>query len=434
MDINVDVLIVGTGVAGLYCALNLREDLKVLLVSKSKVTETNTYLAQGGISTARSKEDIPLFIEDTLKAGRYENKIEAVKVLAEESMPNISEIVEFGVKLDKDRDKLLFTREGAHSINRIVHSKDETGKAVADALIEEVRKHKNISIYEDTYLVDILKADNKCCGGILIKNKEQINVHSKVVVLATGGIGGIFNNSTNQRQLTADGISIAIKHDIKLKNMDYIQFHPTALCDGEKDSKRFLISEAVRGEGGKLINSKGERFVDELLPRDVVAEAIYKEIARTGDSCVYLDVTFLDKEYIMNRFPTIYNECLKRGIDMAKQPIPVSPAQHYFMGGIETDLNSKTSMDNLYAAGEVSCTGVHGANRLASNSLLEGLVFSKRAAEDINQRIDKVKEFKVEPRIVNETVENLKRYNKKIVIEEFKRRAKKLNDELFDYR
>ncbi|MCM8709863.1 L-aspartate oxidase [Clostridium sp. SYSU_GA19001] len=434
MEINADVLIVGSGVAGLYCALNLREDLNIVIVSKTKITETNTYLAQGGISTARDEKDIIPFIEDTLRAGRYKNKKESVSVMAEESIDNILSIIELGVNLDKVNGNLLFTREGAHSINRIVHSKDMTGKVLADTFIKQVKKRKNITFYEDTYLIDILKCKGKCAGGILIKDNKQLNLHSKVVVLATGGIGGIFNNSTNQRHLTGDGIAIALKNNIKLKDLQYIQFHPTALYDSNIENRRFLISEAVRGEGGKLLNLKGERFVNELLPRDVVAEAIYKEISKSGLPYVFLDISFLNADYIKNRFPSIFKECLSRGIDITREPIPVSPAQHYFMGGIEVDLKSRTSMEDLYAVGETSCTGVHGANRLASNSLLEGLVFSKRAAQSINKKIDKTEFVKVFTKRIYHDVDILKKQTRKLVIEEFKRRSSKLNDELFNYR
>jgi L-aspartate oxidase len=432
MDINVDVLIVGSGVSGLYCALNLRKDLKVLIISKTKLTETNTYLAQGGISTARDKDDIPLFIEDTLKAGKYKNKLASVTILAKESRNNIDNIIRLGVKLDKSNKTLHYTREGAHSINRIVHSKDKTGKVLADALITKVKSRENIIIYEDTYLVDILKDKNRCIGGILLRDNNQINVHSKFVVLATGGIGGIFNNSTNQRHLTGDGIAIAVKNNIKLKDLQYIQFHPTALYDINSSDRRFLISEAVRGEGGKLLNSKGERFVDELLPRDIVSAALYEEIKKSGVPYVHLDISFLKEEYIKNRFPSIYNECLRRGIDITKEPIPVSPAQHYFMGGIETDLSSKTSMDNLYAVGEISCTGVHGANRLASNSLLEGLVFSNRSALSINNQIDKVNVVMTPTPNIELNIDLLKKQTKMITIKEFKSEFKELNDELFN--
>lgn len=434
MNVKYDVLIVGTGVSGLYSALNLRTDLNILVITKSTITNTNTYLAQGGISTARNLEDIPLFIEDTMKAGKYKNKKEAVEILAQDSICNIKAILDMGINLDKKNDELLYTREGAHSINRIVHHKDTSGKALADTLIEHAKRQKNITIWENTYLADILTASNICVGGIAIKEDRQINIHSKYVILATGGIGGLFNSSTNRRHITGDGISIAMKHDIAVINLDYIQFHPTALYDTSNNSEKFLISEAVRGEGGKLYNTKGERFIDELLPRDVVSEAINKEIKKSSIPYVFLDISFLNSSYIKARFPSIYKECLSRGIDITKKPIPVCPAQHYFMGGIDVDLNSKTSMENLYAVGETSCTGVHGANRLASNSLLEGLVFSRRAALSINASIDEIDIIRAIPPCIKSDINALKLEKQKSTTNIFKRRVIGLNDELFSYR
>lgn len=390
MELITDVLIVGTGVAGLYSALNLSDNLNIIMICKGKVDECNTSLAQGGISVARGYTDIDLFVEDTLKAGKYKNDINAVKVLAEESIDNIDNLCKIGVDFERDTKGLCFTREGAHSINRIVHYKDITGKRVEEILLNTVKLKNNITIYENCELLDILKNDNVCTGVTCIKDNEQINIYAKISILATGGIGGIFKNSTNTRILTGDGISIALRNNIKVKNLDYIQFHPTAFFSEDLNSRKFLISESVRGEGGKLINNIGERFVDELLPRDVVTKYIHEEMAKTNSKNVYLDVSFMDKNFLTKRFPNIYMECLKNGIDICKEPIPVAPAQHYFMGGIDVDLYGQTSMNNLYAFGEVSCTGVHGANRLASNSLLEGLVFSKRGAEKINNEIENI--------------------------------------------
>lgn len=432
MDIYFDVLIVGSGVSGLYCALNLSPNLNILVVSKSKLDETNTSLAQGGISTARSTEDFPLFLQDTLKAGKYENDRESVKILVRESIENIQNILNLGVNLDRSENGLFYTREGAHSKNRIVYYKDKTGKAVEDSLLSNIKKRNNIVTLEDACLTDLIKSGNTCLGAVVFKENEQINIHSKVVVLATGGIGGLFHNSTNRRFLVGDGISIALKNNVNVENLHYIQFHPTALYDENLKSRRFLISESVRGEGGKLLNSKGQRFVDELLPRDVVSKAIFKEIKESGVPYVNLDISFLDKNYIINRFPTIYNECLNKGIDITRDPIPVSPAQHYLMGGIKVDYNSKTSMNNLYAVGESSCTGVHGANRLASNSLLEGLVFSRRAANSINEKIYATGLINVQVPRVSLSLDVLKKENKNIIISELKRRSRELNDELFD--
>lgn len=415
MDIIADVLIAGTGVAGLYTAINLRKDLNVIMLCKKEPTESNTTLAQGGISVLRGEEDTELYIEDTMRAGQYKNDRAAVEILVNESKENIAILDEIGVVFDKDENGYQYTREGAHSVNRIVHCKDRTGKEVEEALLKEAKSRNNIKIIQDAYLVDIIHEENSCFGGIIIKNGKQQNIYSKVTILATGGIGGIFQNSTNKRIMAGDGFAIALKNNIKLKNMNYIQFHPTAFYEDKQDENKFLISESVRGEGGKLININGERFVNELLPRDVVTKAIYEEEEKTKSKFVYLDVSFMDSEFLKKRFPTIYERCLKSGVNITKQPIPVSPAQHYLMGGIEVNLNSKTSMENLYACGEASCTGIHGANRLASNSLLEGLVFSRRAAKEINSNVDNLKINQIKP---NEIVQDLDYYikeNRKLV-------------------
>lgn len=417
MDIFTDILIVGTGVAGLYSALNLRKDLKITMISKGKLDECNTNLAQGGICVARGYTDMDSFIEDTLKAGQYENNINAVKTLVEESIENVNNLCKLGVDFDKDKEGLRYTREGAHSINRIVHYKDITGKRVEEVLLDNVKSKNNITIYENCHLIDVLKKDNICTGGICLKNKEQINIHSKVTILATGGIGGVFKNSTNQRILTGDGISIALKNGVKVKDLNYIQFHPTAFFTDSPNKRKFLISESVRGEGGRLLNCKGERFVDELLPRDVVTKHIYEEEKKNDSKNVYLDISFMHKDFLIKRFPNIYIKCLENGVDITKQPIPVSPAQHYFMGGIDVDLYGKTSLKNLYAFGEVCCTGVHGTNRLASNSLLEGLVFSKRGALDINSIIDTLKIIHTNAPKLENNLAHYENINKKTLID-----------------
>lgn len=418
MNIITDVLIIGAGVAGLYTALNLDEKLKVIMVSKGEVNECNSNWAQGGISVARGYDDVELFVQDTLKAGQYKNDINAVKVLAEESIENINALIELGVDFDRSGDELNYTREGAHTINRIVHYKDKTGNRVEEVLLNNVRDRRNIKFNQNCCLVDILKKDNLCMGGICIKDNKQINIYSKVTILATGGIGGVFKNSTNERIITGDGIAIGIKNNIKVKNINYIQFHPTVFySENNNNERRFLISESVRGEGGKLINNKGERFVDELLPRNVVSKFIIEEEKKTNSNNVYLDVSFMPKDFLQKRFPTIYEECLKYGIDISKQPIPVTPAQHYFMGGLEVDLYGKTSMENLYAFGEVSCTGVHGANRLASNSLLEALVFSKRGAENINKSINDIEIIYSEVCELDHNSEYYQEMNKKILVD-----------------
>jgi L-aspartate oxidase len=433
MDVYTDVLIVGTGVAGMYAALHLNRDLKVVLITKAETVECNSYLAQGGISVARDENDIDLFVADTLKAGKYENDIEAVKVLATESRENIDELIKYGVAFDRIDGELQYTREGAHSINRIVHCQDQTGRKVTEMLIKKIKLRSNIAFYEDTYLVDILSSGNVCCGGVAINKGEVCCIHAKSTIMASGGIGGLFKNSTNYRSITGDGIAIALGNSIKVKNLNYIQMHPTAFYDDKPSEKRFLISEAVRGEGGKLINKYNERFVDELLARDIVSKRIFEEEARTNMPYVGLDITFKPDEYLVRRFPGIYNECLKRGIDITHDVIPVTPAQHYFMGGIEVDLCARTSMQNLYACGEVSCTGVHGANRLASNSLLEALVFSRRAAMDINGKIDGIGMIDVKAPESIESLYNEKTHNKSVVIDAFKKAIGGMRSELVDY-
>ena len=423
-----DVLIVGSGVAGLYASLNLRDDLEIIMVSKKAANLCNSSLAQGGIAVARGKEDFQSFIEDTLKAGKYENNIDSVRVLVEESMDNINKLMDLGANFEKDENGVLFTKEGAHEINRIVYHKDITGKHVEDILLENVKRRKNIKIIEECEMVDIYHRDNRCIGALFNKKGETLSIYAKVVILATGGIGGLFKKSTNERIITGDSIGIAIRNNIKIKDLSYIQIHPTAFFSKKSEEKRFLISESVRGEGGKLLNCNGERFVDELLPRDIVSKKIYEEMKKTNSNNVFLDVSFMEKSFLQKRFPNIYNKCLEEGIDISKEPIPVAPAQHYFMGGIKVDLNGKTSMENLYAFGETSCTGVHGANRLASNSLLEALVFSRRGALEINSYIDCL-ELIIEEREC-EDLDKYRLLNRKILIDEICRLRGDIKDEL----
>lgn len=430
-----DIVIIGSGVSGLYSALNLRKDLKILVVCKDKITITNTYLAQGGISVAKDKNDIQLFIEDTLKAGQYKNDIKAVRVLAEESADNIKELINLGLNFDIDNNgNIDFTREGAHSVNRIVHTKDNTGESVEKTLIDNIRKRTNIKVYENTYFADLIEKNNVCSGVVLIRNNTQINVYAKSVILACGGIGGLFRNSTNQRILKGDGIAVAVKHNVELKDINYIQIHPTAFYEEDSEDRRLLISESLRGEGGKLTNINGERFINELLPRDIVSKAVYSEMEKTDIPYVNLDIRHLGEKYIINRFSSIYESCLERGIDITKEPIKVSPAQHFFMGGIKVNIDAETSMENLYAVGETSCTGIHGANRLASNSLLEGLVFSRRAAKLINKKIDNIENKVIIVKSINTNITELSIENETIVRRTIIEMGGKLENELFSYR
>lgn len=435
MKLERDVLIVGSGVAGLYCALNLNPELNVTVISKSTMDNNNTYLAQGGISTALNEADIKPFVEDTMKAGKYKNREEAVQVLAEESIENISQIVEeYGMPLDMEDGKIDYTREGAHRVNRIVHCKDNTGEIVFKTLYKAALTRNNIEMIEDATLLDIITEDGKCIGARVFKDGEEVHIFAKDVVLACGGIGGLFKNSTNQRHLTGDGIAIALKNGVEVENLNYIQIHPTAFYEENSNGRRMLISESLRGEGALLKNKDGERFVDELLPRDVVSHAIFEQMKKDGTDYVYLDARHLGEEYLKNRFTFIYNGCLERGTNIGTDLIKISPAQHYFMGGIHVDLNSKTTMDHLYAVGEVSCTGVHGANRLASNSLLEGLVFSKRAANDINAHIKDTELVTKELPNLEVSVDELMKENKMKVIDEIVKISEDFDYELFDCR
>ncbi|HEY5525017.1 MAG TPA: L-aspartate oxidase, partial [Clostridium sp.] len=348
--------------------------------------DCNSYLAQGGISTALNRDDIEPYIKDTLLAGNYKNDKEAVEVLVRESRSNIERLIQYNVPFDRtEKNTLQYTREGGHSTFRIAHIKDETGKYIMEALYKELEKRSNIEILEECTLVDIIKKDNKCLGGICNYKGEEIQVHAKATLLATGGLGGLFTSTTNFSSLTGDGISIALKNNVAIKDINYLQLHPTVLYEKNSYGKSLLLSESLRGEGGKIKNLKNQEFVDSLKPRDIVSKAILNEIEKTLDTpYVYLDLTHINKDYLMTRFPFLYDECLKRGYHMEKDLLPISPAHHYAMGGIKVDLLSQTSLPNLYAVGETACTGVHGNNRLASNSLLEGVVFGYRCAQKIN--------------------------------------------------
>lgn len=378
-----DVLIVGCGVAGLYCALNLPEDKKITVVTKNEAPKSDSFLAQGGICVLRDETDYDSFYEDTMRAGHYENNPESVHIMIDSSREIISDLLSYGVRFEKNGESFNYTREGAHSKPRILFHEDETGKEITSHLLESARSKKNITLIENFTMVDLICDDNTCHGIVgHDKDGNYISISADYTVLATGGIGGLFKHSTNYRHLTGDSLALALKYDIKLQHIDYIQIHPTTLYT-ENEGREFLISESVRGEGAILLNSKGERFINELLPRDVVANAIFDEMKKEGSEHVWLSLSPIPEEEIRTHFPNIYQHCLEEGYDVTKEPIPVVPSQHYFMGGIDVDRYSKTSMDRLYAVGETACNGVHGRNRLASNSLLESLVFAKRAAKHI---------------------------------------------------
>lgn len=431
MDKKYDVIVVGTGTAGMFAALSLPENLKVLMITKDKTENSNSYLAQGGICTLKEKSDYQAFFEDTMRAGRYENNEESVKCMIEHAAEVNREIIAYGVEFDCGQDgKFDYTREGAHSTCRILHHKDVTGREITSKLIAAARERENIEIREYTLMMDLVMEENRCCGVVARDQQGKLSqIDAKAVILATGGMGGLFEHSTNFRHITGDSFAMAAKHNIRLKNLNYIQIHPTVLYTN-KPGRGFLISESVRGEGAILINNKGERFVDELLPRDVVSAAIQEEIKKTHSECVWLSLVGKPEDWIRSRFPNIYQTCLEEGYDLCKEPIPITPAQHYLMGGIETNTHGETSAKNLYAVGETGCNGVHGANRLASNSLLEGLVFAKRAAEKITASAPFLSYGKKKADLSQyQDLEAWQDENKKLIMNEIKRRDKKFYDQ-----
>lgn len=380
-----DVVIVGTGVSGLFCALNLPENLNIIMITKDKLENSDSFLAQGGICVLRDDDDYESFMEDTLKAGHYQNDRAAVDVMIRSSREIIAELEKCGVEFAHENGEKCYTREGAHTCPRILFHKDITGKEITQKLMAHVMELPNVTMLEYTTMADIICRDNKCIGiAAYDSNGNIITIEAECTVFACGGLGGLYTHSTNYRHLTGDALAISLKHNIELQNIDYIQIHPTTLYS-EKPGRRFLISESVRGEGAVLLNAKKERFADELLPRDILTEKIKEQMKKDNSPYVWLSMQALEREMILKHFPNIYEHCLAEGYDVTKECIPVVPAQHYFMGGIKVDLNSRTSMEGLYAVGETSCNGVHGANRLASNSLLESLVFAKRAAKNMEK-------------------------------------------------
>ncbi len=391
--IKADVVIVGAGAAGLYTALNIDSKLNVIILSKLDLEESNSIFAQGGIAAIRLSTDTwESHINDTRIAGAGMCDIEAVTVLVKEGPDNIENLIKLGVPFDRDSDNnLCITKEAAHSCNRIVHcGGDATGYHLTKTLIENCRLKHNIKIIENMHMLDIITENNTAVGVVAKSGEKNILIEAAHTVIASGGIGRVYRNSTNSICSTGDGIAAAKRAGATLKDMEFVQFHPTALIYPNDNMRFFLISEAMRGNGAVLRNRKGERFMlrahelAELAPRDIVSRSIVKEMRENDLPCVYLDITFKPREVLKDRFPQIYENCLKRDIDIAVNWIPVFPVQHYFMGGVKTDVNGLTSIANLYACGESACTGVHGANRLASNSLLECLVFGKRCAEYIN--------------------------------------------------
>lgn len=428
--IKTDIVIVGSGVAGLFAALCLPKDKNILVITKENLKECDSYLAQGGVCVLKDIDDFKCYYEDTMKAGHYENNPESVKVMIESSTDVIGTLVELGVKFDTDTDgEFDYTREGAHRQNRILHHKDETGKEITATLLRIAKKHENITFVTQTTMIDFIEKNN-VCQGIVCEDEygEMGAIIARDIILATGGIGGLFLNSTNYPHITGDSFALSILHGVELKDINYIQIHPTTLYS-KKKGRRFLISESVRGEGAILLNENGERFTDELQPRDVVTNAIVKEMAKFKTDHVYITLPTMSSEEAAKRFPNIYEACMDEGYDITKDKVPVTPAQHYMMGGVKTDINGKTSMAHLYAVGETACNGVHGKNRLASNSLLESLVFAKRAAQLIAKDTE---EKKIELPEVNlksylEKPEREKKF-KKLIMDEIKRKDREFYD------
>ncbi len=389
-----DFIVVGAGIAGLRASVELASAGRVLCLTKREVTESNTQYAQGGIAAAVSDDDeVSLHLEDTLKAGDGLCNEEAARVLVEEGPPRIEELIEWGTQFDRAGTKIAFTREGAHSRSRVLHANgDSTGREIGRALYLKASATRTIDFREFEFSTDLLLRDGRVAGvRVLDQAGQSHQIFANAVLLATGGLGQVYSNTTNPSVATGDGVAMAHRAGAEISDMEFVQFHPTALF--LKGAPRFLISEALRGEGAHLRNLELKRFMPkyhemaELAPRDVVARAIAHEleVVNNPNAAVYLDLTHLPADRIRKRFPTIYATCMQYNIDIAAELIPIRPAAHYAMGGVRTDLDGKTSLPGLYAAGEVACTGVHGANRLASNSLLEGLVYGARAAQCMSE-------------------------------------------------
>lgn len=395
---DTDAVIIGSGIAGLYTALCLPRSIGCVVLNKAGIENSSSMYAQGGIAAVldinKIMDDTRQHLEDTLVAGAGLCDEKAVSVLVQEGQSNIEQLISIGVPFDRRQNgELLMTREGGHRKNRVLHcGGDATGLAITNQLYAVALKRENITILDQYFLVDILTGENGAAGVLALDGKGKSRYFSTSnVVITTGGIGNIYRNSTNPACSTGDGIAAAKRAGAELKDMEFVQFHPTALSYPNESGRFFLISEALRGEGAILRNRRGDTFMQsvhplkDLAPRDIVARAIVREMKACDIPCVYLDITAQPRSFLENRFPTIYAECMRRGIDIARHWIPVIPVQHYFMGGIKTDLNACTNIPGLYACGESACTGVHGANRLASNSLLECLVFGRRCAAHIEE-------------------------------------------------
>lgn len=390
--IKTDIIIIGSGIAGLTAALKASAVANVVLCTKSHIKESNTQMAQGGIAAVWSAQDKPQYhYEDTMNAGAGLCISEAVDVLVHDGPERVRELISMGADFDRFKTGFSLTKEGAHSKRRILHAKDNTGEEIENTLVSSIKKNKRITVLENTFAKDLVVENGTVTGVVAVKTygEEIVHISSKAVLIASGGLGQVYSNNTNPAMATGDGIAMAYRAGAAVSDMEFIQFHPTTLVSGDrKPVSLFLISEAVRGEGARLINGEGYRFMPdyhpqaELAPRDIVSRSIYDQMRKNKNKKhgVYLDLSYV-KEDISTRFPKIYQRCLENGFDITREPIPVAPAAHYIMGGIKIDLSGQTTLPGLYAAGEVSTVGVHGANRLASNSLLDGLVFAARAIE-----------------------------------------------------
>ncbi len=391
-------LVIGSGISGLNFAINAASKGKVIIATKKKIVDSNTNFAQGGIAAVLDKTDnIQRHIQDTLKAGSYHNKKSAVKFLVENSTQAIYHLINLGVEFEKENGELKLTKEGGHSQRRIAYVGDFTGKEIERILVKRVKEHPNIRILQDTFAIDLITVGKTCYGATVIHKGKIQQITANQTILATGGIGQLFISTTNAKIATGDGIAMGIRAGLKTQDLEFIQFHPTALA--LPSFPRFLISETVRGEGARLLNHEHKEFTDALAPRDKVARDIY---AQLKNGPVFLDITTKSKSYLMGRFPQIYEHLSKKGYKMEKELIPVMPAAHYLCGGLSTDLKGRTKLKNLFAFGEVAHTGVHGANRLASNSLLEALVFSNQILQ--NLKINKIPTIEIpQPKLSKDT-------------------------------
>ena len=424
--LKTDVAIIGSGIAGLYAAYHLDAGLNCTLFTKQGMGDSSSRLAQGGIAAVTEKDDrMEYHLNDTLKAGAGLCVEPAVRVIVEEGPDDIDELVKLGVNFDMDKNgHLLTAQEGGHTMRRILRcGGDATGAEIVEKLRQSVGKRKNVSVFKDSFVTDILTDDNGACGLVVKQGDQWFVYKTNYIIIATGGLGQIYRYTTNPSVATGDGMALAARAGAELKDMEFVQFHPTGLYTIENRNHRcFLISEAVRGEGAKLYNEADERFMvgrhelNELAPRDIVAMEIYKEIQKQSLPYVKLDITHESEEFLENRFPTIFNWCKDIGIDISKEFIPVGPVQHYMMGGIKTNLYGITNIKGLFAIGEVANTGVHGANRLASNSTLECVVFGRRCAEYINRNFKALDKTINYPKLTNQNsdmdieneIENLK--------------------------